>query len=329
VAIYQWLAESFENPRAPLGTCRLLLTPLDGNKAVAGAGVDIAGTDVPTLDNVLRAAYEWKDDASAHPDGMTFCYIAGHGISMGRQDHIMLCHDFGDGVGSTFLKSISVLSLWRGMSPNPVRPGLARTQLYFVDSAPSLPEPPPGARPTDVFDPTYETTEEQVALVFTAAAPTKEAGGLSVLSEALLECLAGAAAEPVGERRWVVTTDRLVRALPERVRRKSTELGIREEVTVSGLSRRSELVTEVTKPPPAQLRVNIPASLGVISSISVKDAQLRPVASRQGPFGGMPVTFDVPVGVYLIEADSPGERVHREFVTVDAPGAEIVLHPAS
>jgi hypothetical protein len=242
-------------------------------------------------------------------------------------------HDFADGFGSILYKSISTLSLWRGMAPAPDWPNIARTQLYFIDSGRSLRESFSGSQPTEVFDPAIETLEEQVALVFSTSAlgamSLGQAEGTTSLGQALLECLSGAAAEPVGEGKWGVTTDRLVRILPDRVRKKSSELGVRQDCTVSGLLRRSELIVELTKPPPADVRIEIPASLSAIDSISVLDSELKPVASRKGPFPPGLVQFAVPPGVYLIEANTPGEPMIRMLVTVDVPGTDLVLQPVS
>lgn len=330
-SIYRWLIERFHNPRAPLATCRLLLTP--GGEDPAEVNNDIADAEVPTLDNFLRAAYGWRDDAASHPDGMAICYIAGHGISMGAQDHAILMHDFADGFGSILYKSISTLSLWRGMAPAPDWPDVARTQLYFIDSGRSLRESFPGSQPTEVFDPAIETLEEQVALVFTASAlgatPLGQAEGTTPLGRALLECLSGAAAAPVGEGKWGVTTDRLVRMLPDRVRRDSPEHGVRQDCTVSGLLRRSELIVELAEPPPADVRIEIPASLSAVNSISVLDSELKPVASIKGPFPPGLVRFTVPPGVYLIEANTPGKPTIRMLVTVDVPSTDLVLQPVS
>src|SRR6266496_379237 len=65
VRFCEWLIDRGHTLRAPLGTCRLLLSA-EPRVAFRGRTIEPA-----TIENVLREAAEWRRDAGAHRDGIT------------------------------------------------------------------------------------------------------------------------------------------------------------------------------------------------------------------------------------------------------------------
>jgi Caspase domain len=129
----QWLERRADRLTAPLATLRLLLSPSE--REVEDVEPALATVAEPCIFEALRSEVaDWRDDASGRSDDVTLFYFAGHGVQRVKGDAVMLCEDFGDGVGGVLDRAISGVNLYNGMAPAPGREGIARTQFYFIDA---------------------------------------------------------------------------------------------------------------------------------------------------------------------------------------------------
>jgi hypothetical protein len=315
-ALHDWLVDRADQLAAPLATTRLLVAP--GPESEADVARDVA-VAVPTLENILRAAREWRDDAAAHRDGLTIFYFSGHGFVLSRADQLVLLADYGNGVGSILHNAINVGSIVQGMAPTEWTPQMARTQLYFVDSGQRFEALPPEfgvSTATQVFDVPLDAGTDRVAITFSPA-PGEVAygvrGGLSIFGDALLECLDGAAAELTSDG-WGITTLGLVRALPELVKDRTAKHGIHQDVTAGGLIGPA-LVARLKEPPKARLEIAVPEEAGAAAVVTVRDASFLPVLEAAPDAGGS-LQLELPAGLYVIELKRPEQQPTLETVAL-------------
>lgn len=239
-AFANWLKDSYNNPKAPLVSIRLLLSPSDWERQHVGG---LAGLPVEVLpatrDNVEVAVGEWHDLAATNRDNVAILYAAGHGIQMSKDDGgIVLLEDFARLKNSPLAHSLNVPGVRDGMAG----PTIAQQQFYFVDACRVRPEAAIA----------FKSLGEGVSLsnpvegaplcsaVFFSASPSTEALGLpgagTLFVQALLDCLRLVAVDDhVHENNsWVVTTSTLMRALPKRVTELAASFGERQTATVGG-----------------------------------------------------------------------------------------------
>src|SRR5262249_9639826 len=134
---------------------------------------------------------------------------------------------FGNGKDGELRNAINTRNLSAGMAPASGRPGIARTQLYFVDACRIMPDKFKDFErlPTDVFDIELNSRGDRSAPIFSAAIPGTVANGIrgeqALLSQALLEALRGAGAEAMeedatGKVPWRINVYSLDAALTEK-----------------------------------------------------------------------------------------------------------------
>jgi hypothetical protein len=130
--------------------------------------------------------------------------------------------DFGAPQGPYLGGTVAVNHLIQGLAPSERLPGMARTQLYFIDA---------GRRPIKlnfdvanappVFDlPSRPQLDDRQLAVFQASSPGEKAYG-NFFNMALMRCLGGEAGvlvrdggQPQYQPTWLVTINSLVHALP-------------------------------------------------------------------------------------------------------------------
>lgn len=92
---YQWLADPNRKLPLPIATCRVLLSPSMGEKAISAELAALA-VDECNRRNFARELREWRSDAALNKNNITLFYFAGHGIQNSKINTALLLDDFGD-----------------------------------------------------------------------------------------------------------------------------------------------------------------------------------------------------------------------------------------
>jgi len=215
-----WLKDSYNNPDAPLGTVRLLMSPSEWEKQNVPGLANLPGEVLAaTRDNVGEAVNQWHEAASEDPGHVAILYASGHGIQLSKDEGgIVLLEDFAKWRNAPLDHSLDVGAVRRGMAG----PTMAQKQFYFVDAC--------EVRPTEAVD--YQSMGQGVGLanpyegavrcsaVYFSASPSTEAlgevGKGTLFVQALIDCFELRAVDDHAHENgwWVVTTSSLMRALP-------------------------------------------------------------------------------------------------------------------
>lgn len=236
----KWLESTYNNPEAPLGSVRLLLSPSDFEKENV-AGLDaLPGTVLaPTRDNVALAVDGWKNDCATNADNVAILYASGHGIQMSPDDGgIVLLEDFAL-LQNVLDHSLDVGAVRKGMAG----PTMAQRQFYFVDACRVQPEEAVKFQTlgNGVGLPATFEGRGRVSPVFFAAIPSTEAlgkvGDGTLFVQALIDCLdtaLGVDDHVQEDGSWAVTTTTLVQQLGKRVKQLAEAHGAEQVATTGG-----------------------------------------------------------------------------------------------
>ena len=236
----RWLESAYNNPKAPLASVRLLLSPSEWEKENVPDLGKLPMTVLPaTRDNVEEAVGEWHDLSATSRENVAILYASGHGIQMSKDDGgIVLLEDFARLRNSPLTHSLNVPAIRDGMAGAT----MAQQQLYFVDACRVRPlaaaEFQSLGNGVGLSNP-FEGAPLCSAVYFSASPSTKalgEPGEGTLFVQALLDCLELAAVDDhVHENdSWVVTTATLMRALPRRVTELARSFGEEQTATVGG-----------------------------------------------------------------------------------------------
>jgi hypothetical protein len=235
-----WLKDSYNNPNAPLGTVRLLLSPSEWERETIAVLSALPVEVLPaTRENVEEAVGDWHDAASTDADNVAILYASGHGIQVSKDDGgIVLLQDFAKLKNSVLTHSLDVPAVRKGMAGQT----MAQQQFYFVDAC--------QVRPKEAVD--YQNMGNGVALqnpfegaplvsaIYFSASPSTEAlgepGQGTLFGQALLKCLELEAVDNhVHENDWwVVTSGTLMRALPPLVSDLAREFDYEQSAVAGG-----------------------------------------------------------------------------------------------
>ncbi len=308
--IYRWLEAHQENLPRPLATCRLLLSPTPAEVVAEPAMDGLA--DRATLENFLRAAKDWRDDANRHVDGITFFYFAGHGAQRTKDDAVILLEDFGDGLGGPLKNAVDVGNIHKGMAQSAAFPNLAQTQLYFVDACRDFLSAFRNHEPDDatqVFRVQLTGEDRRVAPIFFAAVPGAKAyaliGEQTLFCKALISCLdndAGDFREVNGEDKWCVSVHSLSEALSKLMAEINATQGANQEVTVGGLVQEA-IIHYLDRPPSVKVILEVePKDAVEVTQVQVLDDQGMPLPDVPFPLQPYPYQCTWPAGFYTINA---------------------------
>jgi Caspase domain len=240
----RWLVSREKYLPAPLASVRLLLSPLD--KEMEKESEYSAEVERATLNNFLKAATEWREDASTHPDNMTLFYFAGHSIEKSATESVLLMEDYGDGIGGTLRNTVSLNNLFGGMALDNAGAQMARRQLYFINAcqffrAGTMPRFE-SMNATDAFDNCPVFADGRDAPIFYAAFPSDKAdaldGDIKLLSKPLLDYLNGAAGEPLKKGqdvKWRVSVNSLHKELEPYFEELSGKLEVKFSYELKGI----------------------------------------------------------------------------------------------
>jgi hypothetical protein len=305
--IADWLQHPTTKLPRPLGTLRLLLSP----SATEG---HLAGLAAPaTLANVIAEAVDWRRDASAHRDGHTFFYFAGHGIQRTKEDAVFCLHDFRQPPFGALHNTIDLATLHGGMSPAPGRDDIARTQFYFVDACRVQPKEEQNFAPRNtsaVFDRDLAGQDDRRSPVFYSSISNTAAnavpGRQTLFSMALLECLQGAGADSLGEDEggndiWGVSVNSLDRAMKLKIDELNREHQADQTYTQGGQFTDAPLCI-LPAPPLVDVELSIdPVAARLVGALLIKNSDNSTSLQQPPPVTPHPFKRQLPAGLYSIE----------------------------
>jgi hypothetical protein len=278
------------------------------------------------LEEFLTAAYDWRSDADAHPDSYTLFYFAGHGALVNRTDTALLLDNFGDGRGGILRNAVSTRNLIAGMARSRARTNAAKTQIYFIDTSRDTPEwltRSLSQEPSPVFNIELpQGPDDRVAVTFYSTNPSGRAyayaDGQSLFSEALVNCLEGAAGTPVEESdeessgeddepRWGVTLNSLSAAISQRMQELNESLGITQTVRVDSLGAGGDpLITYLDGAPTASFELAIdPPEAHEFVSVTIATTRGDVVMDLPAPLNPHPFKATLKAGFYFINITFP------------------------
>jgi Caspase domain len=309
--VYEWLLARQAHLPVPLATIRLLLAPSASELQAEPAMGASAGA---TLSELRREAKAWRADASTDPSAVTFFYFAGHGVQRTKGDAVLLLEDFGDGEGGILDKAVNTKNINNGMAPSPnFFPNIARTQLYFVDACRSMHErfqQYEQLATSNVWDVELAGVDNRRAPTYFATIPGAPAyarpGGQTLFSEALLDCLNGAAAEPEdeqGQDRWRVTHHTLAEKLSKQVAELAGNEEAEQWVTSDGLGG-DTAIHYLDDPPNVELELELdpPDALAYAQIAILNDTGAPAGQPLPKPLDPHPFSASLPAGIYTIKA---------------------------
>lgn len=290
VAVAEWLQSAGPRLVAPLTSLQLLLSPsADEILTVPGA----EGAAPATRENLRQAALAWRAKCAEDPDSVAFFYFAGHGVERTRRDSVLLAADFGADDGNPLNNAVDVNNLFGGMAAGATHPGMARTQLYFVDACRVLPtefrgfetlEAPP------VFAVELSQRDRRCAPIYYGAGPGAEAyaltGDQTMFSRALLDSLDRCGGRLLeGRSQWVVTVDSLLQGMRTAIQRLNAETGLDQEVWEGGQMQDYERrIADLGEVPEVDVRLElVPGADGVSLQFHDPHGQSVPVPDPLDP----------------------------------------------
>jgi hypothetical protein len=217
-----WLIDkrttSHLNPRVPLGTVELLLSPTDYTDAAGGRRT----VDDATFANISAAFDTWFARCNRNPDNIGIFYFCGHGLE--REAAYLLASDHGDNSNRPWRNTINFTITEEGVRGA----AKAKTFCWLIDACRNNPidtsrwrsidAPALYAPPIQQFLPRVSQVLRSTTLNDVAHGPP--GGGISFFTAALIRCLDSlGASSPLVGTRWRVTTESLRCAMEELMRR--------------------------------------------------------------------------------------------------------------
>ena len=319
--LVDWLEEAGDRLAVPLRNCRLLLSPSPGELDQLTTRREYQPA---TLEQLRAQALLWRDECSGDEDNVPLFYFAGHGLQRTRRDAVLLMEDFADAPGHPLAKAVDVQDLFQGMAPTVARPNMARNQLWFVDACRGFPEEFDrfeSLRAQEIFGVELSDVDYRNAPLYYGALPGTQAYSVShettIMGQALLECLRGAAAErQPGSREWWVNTGTLLRGLQQLVEDAKTQ-----EIWDGGqMPRPDTQIVRVDETPDVRVRMELspPKAAKKVSLVvhRAADGEVMPVPS---PLHPNPFEDRWKAGVYRLACQPPNEEVPDEEWWVRPP----------
>lgn len=256
---HDWLTKVYNNPNAPLGYNKLLLSLSDEEVQALSAEGRKVNALKPETHVVRKALLEWWRACSTSPDNVAILYLAGHGVRVDAFEdrNIALLYDFADD-DLVFSFSIDVNSLFRGMNGAT----FAIKQFFFIDTC---------RLDVDLFSGehygqgltvpfNFKGPEKRIAPKFMSTIPGDEALGEpvkgSVFSQCLLSALNGSAVLGGSTGESVVTIASLKTGLEKEMNNFCQDEGINQMLSFEGTDR-SAVFHVQERPNQNQLRESI------------------------------------------------------------------------
>lgn len=217
-----WMLKAYNNPKAPLSSLRVLLSPSAGEQMNPEIAALLPDDCAATSRNVLRALREFRRCCQPHKENVAVVHVVGHGVQLSKSGSIVLLTDCGSDEHMTVLGgAMDMASIHAAFN----HADTAQNQFWFVDACRQRPSV---ARRFEAMQAGLKLDEPNGAAgsnaIFYAATTGEPAfarvNGISLFTESLLAGLNGAiAAAP--ERpfcaKWHVSTLELAKKLPTMV----------------------------------------------------------------------------------------------------------------
>jgi len=256
-----WLLNEYHNPKAPLSSLRVSLSPAPGEQLNAAIQALLPSEYAATRSAVEQDLVAFRAACDSHRDNVAIVYVAGHGVQMTKHGSVLLLQDFAaQGQLSRLQGAIDMAAVHAGMN----HPNTAQTQFWFVDACRQKPaiarhfETLTGALVLD--EPVGNAEASPLFLAATTGSLAYgRLGGVSLFNEALMWALreAGAAEGPGGyDQYWRVTVTQLIKVLPDTVKALAAAHGETQSVDVAGKVHEATFHT-YPNTPTVELQINL------------------------------------------------------------------------
>ncbi len=204
--MYCWLLKQRKYLPVQLASIRLLVSPSLQEKNEISQKLKLKQEDACcTRDNFVKAAIDWRKDASTNENNITFFYFAGHGIEISKYTQALLLEDFANPDYRTLNNAVDFMNIYEGMRVSDTLPNMARTQLYFIDACrnqhPRLEQDQPRELSQVFSDVLSKQPDQRCAPIFYATSSGGSAysipGDQTVFSKAMLKFLDGYGGEKI------------------------------------------------------------------------------------------------------------------------------------
>lgn len=314
----EWLQSAGDRLVVPLESCRVLLAPSPGERALTGPATE---ETLPRFQRVAAELFEWRERCATDPDNIALFYFSGHGLERTRSNAVLLLNDF-PFIGNPIVTALDVQDLFQGMAPSVKHPNMARTQLWFLDACRGYPsefESFQTLKAAEVFGTTLPDSDNRCAPLYFGALPGKDAysikGETSIMGRALLECLKGAAGErQPGSKEWWVTAGSLLRGLQALVTDINEDVGGTQEVWDGGqMPRPNTPFVRVDSVPTVKVKMGLRPETAVRElSLSVKRMDDGESMSVPVPLHPNPFKDEWTAGVYRLTCTPSGRGIENE-----------------
>jgi len=257
---------------------------------------------------------------------------------------VLVFQDFGDRIGPALRATVSLSNLIDGLAPSDWQNQVARQQFLFIDTdrIPPTGVPPESLRrPTEVFDvPRRGPFDDRRSCVLYGTIPGGTAyyirQGVTFFNFALMNCLRGAAAEPLppassgGPTAWRITTRSLVRGVQAELDELKRIHKVEQRIAWS-IQGEDAVVVELEGPPEITLRMRFdPPELRSKVRVVVRDEKLEPIVNvKPEPEAepDWPILINLPAGIYRVEAsvdEGEGKPLWESIVQMVPPRVELL-----
>lgn len=301
-----WLLNEYHNPKAPLRSLRVLLSPAPCEHLNAAIQALLPPEHAATRSAVEQDLVGFRAACDSHRDNVAIVYVAGHGVQMTKHGSVLLLQDFAkQGQLSRLQGAIDMAAVHAGMN----HPGTAQTQFWFVDACRQKPaiarhfETLAGALTLDEPHGNAEASPLFLAAT-TGSLAYGELGGESLFNGALMWALrkAGAAEGPGGgDQYWRVTVTQLIKVLPDKVMALAAAHGESQSVDVAGKVHEATLHT-YPETPTVELHINLnPEEAKNMSQANLARGNGQVILANHNQW---PLVTQVEAGLYTLSIDA-------------------------
>lgn len=317
-----WVLSEYTNPRAPLASLRVLLSPSPGERIHHDIGALLQGDFSTTIANVTSEVVEFRNACNRFKENVMIVYVAGHGVQLTKHGAIVLLHDCGADTHANLLTgAIDMASVHAGFN----HPDTAQTQYWFVDACRQKPgiaahfERLAGAFTLD--EPNGNADSTPMFLATTTGKPAyARTGGVTIFSEALLWGLRGGIAAPPDGRfatRWHVSALELVKRLLPRVMALALKEGASQTADCTAVQH-DTVLHEYALTPAVRLTVELsPPAAALVSKGRLRHGHLGVIVNN---YKNWPLRRTVQAGIYEVSiVATNGFKSYSDFLMFKPP----------